>query len=84
MESLVKARAHENQFFFAAVDRSGRDLNSGFYGNSIIANPYAEDIALRKGVYSYAELDKSEIAALADVLPLEESYKEKYKLNNVS
>jgi predicted amidohydrolase len=39
MEHLVKARAHENQYFFAAVDRSGTDPNTSYYGTNIIANP---------------------------------------------
>ena len=80
MEHLVKARAHENQFFFAAVDRSGSDPNTQFYGISVVASPYAEDIADRNGIYSYAELDKIEIDTLCKTLPLDKSFRQSYKL----
>lgn len=79
MKHLVAARAHENQYFFAAVDRTGTDPNTSYYGTSIIANPYAEDIAKHDGVYSYAELSKEDIASLGNVLPLAGSFKFEYK-----
>jgi len=80
LEHLVKARAHENQYFFAAVDRSGKDPSTMYYGVSVISNPYAEDIARRNGIYSYAELDKSEITSIHEMLPLDGSFKESYKI----
>jgi len=80
LENIVKARAHENQFFVAAVDRSGSDPNTSYYGISVISNPYCEDTAERDGVYSYAELDKDDIAAIAKMLPLAESFKSEYLL----
>ncbi len=80
MENLVKARAHENQFFFAAVDRSGSDPNTTYYGTSIISNPYCEDLATRQGLYFYAEIDKSDIETLGRVLPLAESFRESYTI----
>lgn len=80
LENLVKARAHENQFFFAAVDRSGQDPSTMYYGVSAIANPYAEDIARHNGIYSYAELNKNEIATISKLLPLKDSYKDSYEL----
>lgn len=78
LESLVKTRAHENQYFFAAVDRSGKDPSTMYYGTSVISNPYAEDIARRNGIYSYAELDKNEITNIHKMLPLDGSFKEHY------
>jgi predicted amidohydrolase len=84
LEHLVKARAHENQYFFAAVDRSGNDPDTTYYGVSVIANPYAEDIARRSGIYSYAELDKSDIANLGKQLPLSGSFKPEYQIAHVS
>lgn len=81
MEHLVKARAHENQYFFAAVDRTGSDPNTSYYGTSVIANPYSEDIAERDGIYAFASLDKSDIHTLAKALPLSGSFKQDYKVS---
>jgi omega-amidase len=78
MKSLVKARAHENQYFFAAVDRMGSDPNTSYYGTAIIANPFAEDIAQHESVYAYAEIDKTDILTLSNALPLQGSYKSEY------
>lgn len=80
MEILVKARAHENQYFFAAVDRIGSDPNTKYYGTSIISNPFAEDIAKHERVYAYAEINKADIVKLNKLLPLNKSFKEKYNV----
>ena len=80
MDSLVKTRAHENQYFMVAVDRSGKDPNTRYYGKSVFANPFAEDTATRKGIYSYAQLNKNEITDLGCSLPLNGSYKGTYKI----
>ncbi len=80
MEHLVLARAHENQYFFVAVDRTGSDPNTSYYGTSIIATPYAENIAKTKGIYSYAEISKDDIGRLSNELPLSGSFKADYKI----
>lgn len=80
MEHLVLARAHENQYFFAAVDRSGSDPNTSYYGTAIIATPYAENIAKTESIYSNAEISKDDIESLARTLPLGESFKANYKI----
>jgi len=80
MEHLVKARAHENQYFFAAVDRIGKDPNTRYYGTSIICNPYAEDVAKHNGIYAYAEISKDDIVNLGKQLPLNKSFKKGYKI----
>ncbi len=80
MENLIKSRATENQFFFAAVDRTGSDPNTSYYGTSVISNPYCEDNSERDGIYAYAELDKNDIKTISSILPLEGSYKSDYKL----
>lgn len=80
MQSLVKSRATENQFFMVAVDRSGSDPNTNFYGVSVIANPYSEDIAERREIYSYAEIKLDEIAAISKQLPLDGSFRTGYKI----
>lgn len=79
LEHLVKARAHENQYFVVAVDRSGKDPATSYHGISVISNPYAEDIAERDGIYSYASLSKEDIKQLREALPLSESFKPNYK-----
>ena len=78
MEHLVKARAHENQYFFAAVDRTGSDPNTSYSATAVIANPYAEDVATHDGIYAYAEIDKQDIANIARSLPLAGSFKSEY------
>ena len=75
METLVKARAHENQYFFAAVDRNGSDPNTTYYGTSVISNPYCEDVAERQGIYAYAEIAKDDIVTLGEALPLAGSFR---------
>lgn len=81
MEHLVLARAHENQFFFAAVDRNGSNAGTSFYGTSIIGTPYAENIAVSKGIYSNAVISKDDITTLGSNLPLAGSFKEEYLVN---
>lgn len=82
MENLVRARAHENQFFFAAVDRSGADPNTSYYGTALVANPYAEDIAKHEGIYAYAEIEKEDIETLSKTLPLRNSFKSEYIIHS--
>lgn len=80
MEHLIKARAHENQFFFAAVDRTGSDPITEYYGTSVISNPYCEDVGERNGIYTYAEITKEDIETLGRVLPLSGSFKSDYRI----
>lgn len=84
MENLVKARAHENQIFFAAVDRSGSDPNTSYYGTNIITTPFCENIAEIDGIYGYAEISKDDIDALSRALPLSGSFKLEYNIINKS
>jgi len=81
LEHSVKARAHENQYFMVAVDRTGSDPYTEYSnGVTVVANPYAEDIAARDGIYGYATLDKKEIESLSATLPLADSFKPEYKI----
>ena len=80
LENLVKARAHENQYYFIAVDRSGKDPSTMYYGTSVFSNPFSEDVARRNGIYSYAEISKDDIQTLKQSLPLEDSFKSDYQL----
>lgn len=79
-EALVKARATENQMFMVTVDSSGIDPNTSYSGITVISNPYAEEISKTDGIYSYAELDKNEITTLDNSLPLSDSFKEDYSV----
>lgn len=81
METLVKARAHENQYFVVAVDRIGSDPNTSYYGTSVIANPYGDLVAEQNGAYAYAEITKDDIETLEKVLPLSGSFKTDYKIS---
>lgn len=81
MEHLVLTRAHENQYFFAAVDRTGSDPNTSYYGTAVIATPYAENIAKTEGIYSYAQISKDDIKSLSQTLPLDGSFKAEYKIS---
>lgn len=81
MEHLVLARAHENQFFFAAVDRNGENAGTTFYGTSVIASPYAENLAVHNDIFSNATISKDDINTLRSVLPLEGSFKSEYALS---
>lgn len=83
-ENLVKARATENQYFFAAVDRTGRDPNTKYYGIGMISSPYCEDVAQHNGIYSYAEISKDDIVNLGKSLPLDKSFKAKYTVRSFS
>lgn len=82
MENLIKVRAHENQYYVVAVDRTGSDPNTSFYGTSIISNPYAENVAEHNGIYSYAEITKDDIENLGKLLPMSGSFKESYSIGS--
>lgn len=81
MKNLVMARAHENQIFFVAVDRSGSDPNTSYYGTTIIATPYCENIAEIDDIYGYAEVTKDDIKTLSLTLPLTDSFKSEYNIS---
>ncbi len=79
MDFMLKARAHENQFFIAATDRSGSDPSGPFTKQGIIVNPYGENVATTTNdIYSYAEIKKEDMRTLRKKLPLEPSFKGSY------
>ena len=45
-DTLLHARALENQCYVAGVNRVGRDPNCAYCGNSLIISPYGEDLAV--------------------------------------
>ena len=83
MDFMIKARAHENQFFIAATDRSGSDPTGSFTNQSIIANPYGENLVTAvSGIYAYAELRKEDMNILRKKLPLGQSFREAYRFSS--
>ncbi len=44
-QTLVRARAIENQLFMAAVNRVGRDPRNEFFGRSLVVDPWGEILA---------------------------------------
>lgn len=62
-ETLLKARAIENQAYVAGINRIGRDPNLKYEGGSLIVNPRGEvvaDGADREGVIR-GEIDRSDL-----------------------
>lgn len=45
-DTLLHARALENQCYVAGVNRVGHDPNCAYCGNSLIISPYGEDLAV--------------------------------------
>ena len=61
-DTLLKARAIENQCFVAGVNRVGDDPNASYNGGSVLLNPLGEVLSScpdgqQCGVTSYAELE---------------------------
>ena len=44
-QTLVRARAIENQIFMVAVNRVGRDASNEFFGHSMVVDPWGEILA---------------------------------------
>lgn len=58
-DTLLHARAIENQCYVAGVNRTGRDPDCGYCGNSLVADPYGNNIAVCR--------DNEECAATAEI-----------------
>ncbi|MGM9988017.1 MAG: carbon-nitrogen family hydrolase [Bacillaceae bacterium] len=60
-ETLLKARAIENQCYVIACNRVGTDINNQFVGHSMIINPWGEIVVLGQQesiVYGSIDIDK--------------------------
>lgn len=44
-QTLARARAIENQMFMVAVNRVGRDPHNGFFGHSLVVDPWGDVLA---------------------------------------
>lgn len=71
-QSLLQARAIENQCFVVGVNRTGEDGNGLTYaGGSCIFNPLGHCLLLADEMneYHFIEIDSSEVAAIRDAFP---------------
>ncbi len=80
--TLLRARAIENQSYVLAANRVGRDKNNGFFGHSLVIDPWGE-IEAEGGSEEQViclELDTERIASARQRLPvLFDRRKELYK-----
>jgi len=77
--SLSKGRSSENQFFMVWVDCIWKDQNNSYAGNAVVSNPYGEDIKqTHDEIFHFADMDKSEIENLGDIIPLKPGFKTDY------
>ncbi len=70
-ETLTRARAIENQVFFAAVNRTGAFGSSSFFGNSVVYDPWGETLCRlgeEEGV-GFCEIDLPLVDAVREKLP---------------
>lgn len=76
---LIQTRAHENQFFIAAVDQAGEDKNAIYESNHLAVNPLGEIVGKSTDNYHFVEIDKRMIAKIEEMLPLQDGWKEGYE-----
>jgi omega-amidase len=71
-QTLLRARAIENQFFVIACNRVGTSKNSSFFGHSCIINPWGETVieAGEQEILLTAEIDLAEVAAARQRIPI--------------
>ena len=62
-DSLLRARAIENQAFVVAVNRSGRDTGESFGGRSAVIGPWGDEIAVagQEQTILVCEIDLNEV-----------------------
>ena len=65
-DSLLRARAIENQCFVAAVDRTGNDPSCSYNGGSVILDPWGRDIVRCADGVEEAVTGDLDMAALED------------------
>jgi len=70
-KTLIKARAIENQIYFMAVNRVGKDNSNVFFGNTSVVDPWGELIADSgdKECIVTAEIDLSKIRQVRKQMP---------------
>lgn len=71
--TLLHARAIENQCYVAGVNRIGRDPDCEYCGNSLVADPYGNDMAICKNGEECAatvEIDMEKLSAFQKKFPV--------------
>lgn len=71
-QTLLRARAIENQCFIIACNRTGSDLNNTFGGHSLVIGPWGEIIA-EAGIGEeilYAEIDLNQVEKIRNTIPI--------------
>lgn len=84
-KTLVKARAIENQCFFAAVNCVGGDESLPFGGGSMVIGPWGEEIAVggeQEEALVSAALELDEVSSVRVQYPFFEDRLENYSLAN--
>lgn len=72
-DTLLKARALENQCYVAGVNRIGSDPNCDYNGHSVIISPYGKDIAKceeGRECTAQAEIDMERLEAFRTKFPV--------------
>ena len=71
-QTLLQARAIENQCFVVAINRVGSDLNNEFNGHSMVIAPWGELLVsdeTKEGIY-YAEIDLQQVDSVRQTIPV--------------
>lgn len=71
-QTLLKARAIENQVFVIGVNRAGRDQNDLLYGHSLAVNPLGETILelMKEEACERVVIDLTEIQQVRQKMPI--------------
>ena len=81
LKTLTQARAIENQIYITNIDRIGFDPNALYTGSWMFSDPIGLDISKTyKKIYHIGEIKKEKIKEIRKKIPLQISWKEKYKL----
>lgn len=77
-QTILRARAIENQCFVVACNRVGKDLNNTFGGHSVVIGPWGEIIAEASTGEEvlYAEIDLNEVEKIRQTIPVFEDRRE--------
>lgn len=78
-ETLLRARAIENQCYVVACNRVGSDLANTFGGNSMIIDPWGEVVVQgsKNEEIVYCEIDLSKVDEIRNTIPIFDDRKEK-------
>lgn len=77
-ETLLKARAIENQCYVVACNRVGKDLANTFGGGSMVIDPWGEILVKgsTKEEIIYGEIDREKVEEIRNTIPIFEDRKD--------